>query len=976
MATAQLGTLMQHIQGLAAGPGGQHRTDRQLLDDFASGRDDSAFAGLVGRHGPMVLRVCRRVLRHEQDAEDAFQATFLVLARNPGAIRKGASLASWLYGVAYRTALAARRKAGRRRNYEARLRPRTPSTPSPTWDDVQAVLDEEIQRLPESLRAAFVMCAVHGQTLAAAAAELGIKEGTVGWRLSRARQRLGSHLARRGIQLSAVPAALAVASSAGEAAVPAALAGTTIRFGLSVAAGEPAAAIPSHVAALAAGVTRAMTLTKAKFAASFLVAVGLLVAAGGALAYRAFASGEEPSPNPSRPAEPPTPRANAAPPAARPDDADVPATFSGRVLDPDSHPVRGVRVVFHQRRPYGELPDFFSGPVVGTTDAAGRYRFSGTIHRNAPGRDRKPQLTLTAHVPGYGPAATVEVHSPDELKDRTLRLVKDDVPLRGRILDLQGKPVPGVTVRPVAVVANAANDLGRLVKVIETTNAWWAELPDEHRPNIVFSAPAAGLTQTAVTDGEGRFTLSGFGRERIVVLRLDGPAIATSLLNAMTSARPAVRSTRPERKPDFSVHNVNYVFAHGASFDYVAGSPVVVEGTVRDQDTGKALAGVGVRYPIDYNAARFGWADEELTTTTDAAGQYRLAGVSRPSPYAHHVDFAPPAGQPYLAAVLSPPESKLGQPVRLDVGLKQGVLVKGRVTDKVTGRPVQAVVAYFAFADNPNVEKVKHGWSSRVVSSKKDGSFTLAALPGRGIVAARTDDMRRGAYLFGKGASAIAGLDARMGGMFMTRPYICKPGKFDALAAIEPGANIDSVDCDLQLDPGKTVKGTLRDPDGKPLAGVHIRGPFWSQVSIPDLPSEAFTIAAVDAERPQAYFFEHPGKKFAAAVILKGDEPEGFPLKLKPTATVTGRVVTEDGEPVRKAGILGRIEAGQLNMTYPWNGFFWAQTDAEGRFKIEGLLAEVKVGASVPAGNLFKDLTLRPGEVRDLGDRKVPSGKQ
>src|SRR6516162_7684894 len=137
MATAQLHTLMRHLKGLAAGDAARQRTDRQLMDDFAVRRDESAFAALLSRHGAMVLRVCRRVLRHEQDAEDAFQATFLVLARNAESIRQRETLASWLYGVAYRAAMGAKRKAAQRRNREARLRERAPtSAPGPTWDDV------------------------------------------------------------------------------------------------------------------------------------------------------------------------------------------------------------------------------------------------------------------------------------------------------------------------------------------------------------------------------------------------------------------------------------------------------------------------------------------------------------------------------------------------------------------------------------------------------------------------------------------------------------------------------------------------------------------------------------------------------------------------------------------------------------------------------------------------------------------------
>src|SRR5258708_1618514 len=108
MATAQLGTLLRHIHKLAVNPNARLGTDRQLLDDFAVRRDEGGFAALVVRHGPMVLRVCRRVLHHEQDAEDAFQATFLVLARHTGSIRKREALASWLYGVAQRTAMKAK----------------------------------------------------------------------------------------------------------------------------------------------------------------------------------------------------------------------------------------------------------------------------------------------------------------------------------------------------------------------------------------------------------------------------------------------------------------------------------------------------------------------------------------------------------------------------------------------------------------------------------------------------------------------------------------------------------------------------------------------------------------------------------------------------------------------------------------------------------------------------------------------------
>jgi RNA polymerase sigma factor (sigma-70 family) len=337
MATAQACTLMRHLRKLAAPPAGRQRTDRQLLDDFAACRDDSAFAVLVSRHGPMVLRVCRRVLRHEQDAEDAFQAAFLVLARNYASIRRPEVLTSWLYGVAYRTAMKAKRSAARRRNHEARLRAGRTDLKSvpPSWDDVQAILDEEVQRLAEPYRTTFVLCVLEGKKEAAAALELGVKEGTLSSRLVRARQRLRKQLVARGIQLSAVLAALSVAQDVGKAAVPAALARATIRFGLSVAAGEPAAAaIPSHIAALAAGVTRAMFLSKTKIASVLVLMSGLL--AGAAL----LAQQTLPPTNADKPA---VPAAKPGAPAVE-RKADGSFTYRGRVLGPDGKPFAGAKV--------------------------------------------------------------------------------------------------------------------------------------------------------------------------------------------------------------------------------------------------------------------------------------------------------------------------------------------------------------------------------------------------------------------------------------------------------------------------------------------------------------------------------------------------------------------------------------------------------------------------------------------------------
>src|SRR5690242_12515033 len=180
-------------------------TDRDLLQRFARALDGDAFAALVQRHGPLVLGVCRRVLRQEQDAEDAFQATFLVLAKNAASICDAGAVVSWLYGVAHRTARAAKRAAGRRHAHESRARAAPPADPSweAAWREVQAILDDEIDRLPDRLRAPFLLCHLEGQGRAEAARELGLTEGTVWSRLAQARKLLRGRLSRRGITLSA-----------------------------------------------------------------------------------------------------------------------------------------------------------------------------------------------------------------------------------------------------------------------------------------------------------------------------------------------------------------------------------------------------------------------------------------------------------------------------------------------------------------------------------------------------------------------------------------------------------------------------------------------------------------------------------------------------------------------------------------------------------------------------------------------------
>jgi RNA polymerase sigma factor (sigma-70 family) len=287
----------RELEALFEGGAAGQKSDGQLLERFLSRGDGLAFEVLVSRHGPMVLRTCRRVLRDEHDAEDAFQATFLVLARKAAAVRGRDSVAPWLRAVAARVATKARagddRRKSRARRYEAARVAEVPEGPGPDPErrELALLIREEIDRLPEAYREPVVLCYLDGLSCERAARRLRRPVGTITVQLARARHRLRDRLSRRGV---AVPAglfglSLAAAADAAQAAVPRALVASTIRAATPFAAGRAAVAggVPARVAALAEGVLNAMLATRLKLAAALALAA---LAAGAGLSARSATS--------------------------------------------------------------------------------------------------------------------------------------------------------------------------------------------------------------------------------------------------------------------------------------------------------------------------------------------------------------------------------------------------------------------------------------------------------------------------------------------------------------------------------------------------------------------------------------------------------------------------------------------------------------------------------------------------------------
>jgi RNA polymerase sigma factor (sigma-70 family) len=277
MTQGSLGPVLGHIRRLAGARRVRELTDGQLLHRFAAHREETAFAALVERHGRLVMRVCRNVLHHEQDAEDAFQATFIVMARRAGSIQHVQAVGSWLYRVAHRIAKKAGASMARRRIRERKAGNRIVRSAhsEAAWQELQEVLHQELDRLPATYREPFVLCCIEGRPGSEAARLLGWKEGTVSGRLSRARKLLRERLARRGMALPAVLAALALAAPEANATVPLALKSVTLQAALRHAACDGAAGVVSaRVAELAQGMSRTMIGVKIKIATAILIAAG------------------------------------------------------------------------------------------------------------------------------------------------------------------------------------------------------------------------------------------------------------------------------------------------------------------------------------------------------------------------------------------------------------------------------------------------------------------------------------------------------------------------------------------------------------------------------------------------------------------------------------------------------------------------------------------------------------------------------
>jgi RNA polymerase sigma factor (sigma-70 family) len=309
MATMNLNGCVRRLgRGMKAETLGE-QSDRQFVERFLAAHDEAAFEALLRRHGPMVYRVCWRVLQQDQDVEDAFQATFLLLAQKLQTVRKQASLASWLHGVAHRVALKAKAWAATRSRHEHRAAAsRTGPADDVTWRELRGILDTELARLPDRWRLPLILCYLESRTQDEAAVQLGWSKNTLRRRLEEAREALRRRLARAGVRTAALSAFL-LSDCASPAALPPGLIASAAEAAARVATGQATATVASAGAAalVEGGVGGTLMLPKVYIALVLLLAGGFVAAANVFSVSRPLAESpaRETSEVPMRPGEPP-----------------------------------------------------------------------------------------------------------------------------------------------------------------------------------------------------------------------------------------------------------------------------------------------------------------------------------------------------------------------------------------------------------------------------------------------------------------------------------------------------------------------------------------------------------------------------------------------------------------------------------------------------------------------------------------------
>jgi RNA polymerase sigma factor (sigma-70 family) len=964
--------ILQMIRILAEDHPLKNVPDRELLHRFTSEHDQAAFTCLMRRHGSMVLDVCRNTSGNDADAEDAFQATFLILAQKAKSIRNRASVGSWLYGVAYRTALKVQLEYARRQKREIRVQRSkgNETTEEIPWPAVQQLIHAELSGLAECYRAPLVLCYLQGRTQDEAAIHLGVSKATLKKRLERGRTLLRLRLVRRGLGPAALVAVAAWPAATFAARLPPVLASTTVKAATAIVVGQTTAGLVSgQVTLLMRNGLKAMLVAKIMIGTAAVLAFALVPALGGlalnarpGTAVQAAKALPAPKPATSRVELGSTPSPSEQ--VAKTDSGNF--TVRGKVFDIDGKSGAGAKLV---------LLGSSDQPVeLGTAGADGQF----TVTVAAPKKSEWHYLIAQAdgagidfmHLRETAPTGPVE-----------LRLVRDNA-IRGRVVTTEGKPVAGAKVFVTDLRTYADNSLDSFL------TEWKKRNPHSGLPyGVKFLYGGTELFLNATTGEDGRFSLTGTGAERFVMFRIRGAGIAEWV--AWVANRPGFDPKPLNQATADNLAGMPAVYSQtsswlldGPDLNIVVEPDRPIRGVVKDIETGKPRHGVKVLAEAQWKLI----GSMVLSATTDADGRYEIRGARKREAYMVEVASDPAGG--YMACQAHAKDTPGYDPITIDIGVKKGVIIKGRVIDASTNKPLPGFAMTGIPADNPFVkdypEFYSSAWRNNGKLTGEDGSFRLVTIPGPVLLMGGLDSQRmaRGEIFKYKRAVPDSQFPQYFTDSWGSPHYNAAGGDFRALEGnfckmlqIKPGTEIVEQNIVVELAAALPVK--TQDANGLPLAGTLATGISSAEWDIPAwIENDSCAAYELEPGKARLMVFYAPAKKLAGTLALKGDEKGAAVVKLGPAGAVKGRLVGEDGNAL--VGVVVNIyfrERQAEEMHLHIHRAKLVETDADGKFQIDEVIPGLKLKWQFKRGTrTFEPLmkvdgrSVQAGAVLDVGE--------
>ncbi len=952
-------------------------TDHELLARFTAGRDEAAFRALVNRHANTVLSACRQVLTDPADIDDAFQAVFLVLLKKAKAVDATTPLGGWLYAVAHRLAVRCRSDKARRSAREAEAATRAATERAATarertasdlsWKEATAALHAELNALPDKYRLPLLLCYLHGLTRDEAAEQLGTTVGAIRGQLERGRALLERRLTKRGLVLSAGLLAVVMGGSAVAGGPPAAL----IDLAVGVAHGNAS----STVAALAHGAFP-MTTTLKQVILPVLLVLGLLGGIGAGLRSPVANADEKPA------VEMKKPKADAKP-DAKPAEVRE-RTISGTVVDADGKPVVAeLSLVWFEGQPQ-PLGKANADGTFKVTVPMKRGEYGGWLVAKAPGHG----VDFLTHAVDYLPATrtpTAEV---------TLKL-PEERPMKGRVIDQQGKPVAGAKVVALNIAAfdsDASRD-GHFKRW--ATETYQRGTPPQGDRSMEFAdghqtpfGKFLASPYSAKTDADGRFEIAGLGANHLVSLLVHGTGVADKYLNALNrdgfDPAPVNKAAKDHEQKGYSFGGKWVLY--GPDPTIVLEPEKIVRGTVTDAD-GKPRAGVNVVFSRtskrdlnrDYNQAK-----------TDQDGKYEIRGARKHREYGVEVDSDPSAG---LLECQGFADDTVGyEPVVIDIKQAKGVVVTGRVTDKATGKPIVAQMWADVLADNAFVVKYPPFLHSASMSNENnqtdaDGKFRIVTIPGPVILMASPkghggeykpavpDPKHPDRFHARFGGLGFYGYDGAWG---TVQGNWCK--------VIEAKAADTELSVNVEFEPATRTPLKVTDADGKPLTGTHAAGTTHRDFAHPvEAVTATHTIFNLEPKADRLVAVVHKEKKWVGTAVLTAESKDPV-VKLGAGGSVTGRAVGTDGKPIPNANVTVHFarRAAQEAFAVLTDKQF-PTTNEKGEFRVDDLFPgeEFKLLFAQGQKRFGPDYDKAPkhtvekhGETLKLGDVKLEPAKE